>query len=74
MQKVARNEKKFLEIQKVAKTVPSNLWTALVENTTRTLSILTKFEVFGNVMKHCLEISSQSKLRSTRINKILKVY
>ena len=26
-----------------------------VENTTRSVVFLTKFEVFGNVMKHCLE-------------------
>ena len=50
-----------------------------VENTTRSGVFLTKFELFGNVIKHGLERLiylpiSKLKLRSKRRNKIVKIY
>jgi len=47
-----------------------------VENTTRSGVFLTNFEVFGNVVKHMFDISSQSKLKLRRKlrNKIVKIY
>jgi len=50
-----------------------------VENTLCSRVFLTNFEMFGNVVKHCLEyliLSSQSKLklRRKRRNTIVKIY
>ena len=50
-----------------------------VENTTRSGIFLTKFEVFGYPMKHCLEcliylLNRNKKIKSKRRSKIVKIY
>ena len=49
-----------------------------VENRTRSGVFLEKYDVFGNVMKHCFSclidfFSIETKLRSTRRNKIVEI-